>query len=146
MMRLKATIINLMVFPIIHQFLKIFYLIAVLFGVLAKPSKHNNEEVQTFGELQNKKIPGNFLRFLANALFNGDLFSSSQDIEACLRKPSQIIDFEMMFVRPFKPFFKAFKKPRIEQSNISKMQAKRALFIIKIFGAKIKIFFFLKFK
>ena len=35
MMRLKATIINLMVFPIIHQFLKIFYLIAaVLFEVL----------------------------------------------------------------------------------------------------------------
>ena len=34
MMRLKGTIINLMVFPIIHQFLKIFYLIAVLFEVL----------------------------------------------------------------------------------------------------------------
>ena len=47
MMRLKATIINLMVFPIIHQFLKIFYLIAVLFEVLylAKLPKHNNEEV-----------------------------------------------------------------------------------------------------
>ena len=51
------------------------------------------------------KIPGNFLRFLANALFNGDLFSNSQTSFA-ISLEEAIMDYrlEMMFVRPFKQF------------------------------------------
>ena len=48
-------------------------------------------------------------------------FPVSQDIEGWLvRKPSWIIDSQMMFVRPFKPFFKAFKRP--EDWNITALK------------------------
>lgn len=62
-----------MVFPIIHQFLKNLQEIAWLPFF----QQHNNEEVDIWGvDSSTKIIPGNFLRFLANAYFNGDLFSS----------------------------------------------------------------------
>ena len=149
MMRLKATIINLMVFPIIHQFLKIFYLIAVLFEVLLQSFQNTiMKKCRHLGSCKIKKSQVIFYAFWLTLYLMAIYFPVPKILKLAWGSHHRLSTLKWCSLDHSSHFLKLSKKPRIEPSNIIKKRAKYKTLPnhTKVFSVKIQISIFANFQ